>query len=242
MLDASTAHRVAPGWVYGMPELTAGQRAALQQASRVSNPGCYPTGFILFIRPLLDAGFLRTEQPLSVNAVSGYSGGGRAMIDQYRQAELRGIAGVLPTRTYGLTLQHKHVPEMQCYSGTQVRPLFTPSVGHYYKGMLVHIPLANEWFTNGVGPAEVQELLQKRYADEPCVNVMPLGAASALDGGYLSPLDANDTNRVDLMVFGNTTHTLLVARFDNLGKGAAGAAVQNLNLMLGVDELTGLTT
>jgi N-acetyl-gamma-glutamyl-phosphate reductase len=242
VLDASTAHRVAPGWVYGMAELAAGQREALRHASRVSNPGCYPTGFILFVRPLLDAGLLRAEQPLSVNAVSGYSGGGRAMIDQYRQAELRGLAGVLPTRTYGLTLQHKHVPEMQCYSGTRVRPLFTPSVGHYYKGMLVHIPLANEWFAKGAGPAAVQELLQKRYHDEPCVDVLPLGAASALDGGYLSPLDANDTNRVDLMVFGNDTHTLLVARFDNLGKGAAGAAVQNLNLMLGVDELTGLTT
>jgi len=242
VLDASTAHRVAPGWVYGMPELTAGQRAALRNAPRVSNPGCYPTGFILLVRPLLDAGLLRAGQPLSVHAVSGYSGGGRAMIDQYRRAESRGLAGVQPTKTYGLTLQHKHVPEMQCYSGTRVRPLFTPSVGHYYKGMLVHVPLANEWFTKQSGPAAVQALLKDRYADEPCVNVLPLGAEAALDGGYLSPQGANDTNRVDLMVFGNQTHTLLIARFDNLGKGAAGAAVQNLNLMLGCAELTGLTT
>src|SRR5262249_30752610 len=158
-------------------------------------PGCYPTGFILLVRPLLDSGLLRAGQPLSVNAVSGYSGGGRAMVEQYRQAESRGLAGVLPTRTYGLTLQHKHVPEMQCYSGMRMRPLFTPSVGHYYKGMLVHVPLANEWFTERVGPDAVQEVLQNRYANEPCVNVLPLGAESAIDGGYLSPLDANDTNR-----------------------------------------------
>jgi len=242
VLDASTAHRVAPGWVYGMPELSAGQRAGLRTAARVSNPGCYPTGFILLVRPLLDAGLFSAELPLSVHAVSGYSGGGRAMIDQYREAERRGLAGVQPTKTYGLTLQHKHVPEMQCYSGLAARPLFTPSVGHYYKGMLVHVPLANEWFTDRSGPAAVRALLQARYESEPCINVLPLGAETALDGGYLSPLEANDTNRVDLMVFGNATHTLLVARLDNLGKGAAGAAVQNLNLMLGVDELTGLTT
>jgi N-acetyl-gamma-glutamyl-phosphate reductase len=242
ILDASTAHRVAPGWVYGLPELAPGQRAALRNASRVSNPGCYPTGFILLVRPLIDAGLLRAEQALSVHAVSGYSGGGRAMIDQYRHAELRGVAGIQPTRTYGLTLQHKHVPEMECYSGTRVRPLFTPSVGHYYKGMIAHVPLANAWFGSHAGPAAIQNLLCERYADEPCINVLPLGAASALDAGYLSPQGANDTNRVDLMVFGNDTHTLLIARYDNLGKGASGAAVQNLNLMLGAAELTGLTT
>jgi N-acetyl-gamma-glutamyl-phosphate reductase len=243
VLDASTAHRVAPGWVYGMPELAPAQRAALRSAKYVSNPGCYPTGFILSIRPLLDAGLLRAAQPLSVHAVSGYSGGGRTMIEQYHRAEQQGLAGVQPTKTYGLTLQHKHVPEMQCYSGTAVRPLFTPSVGHYYKGMLVHIPLANEWLRDrAASPAHVHAVLQERYADEPCVNVLPLGAEDALDGGYLSPLAANDTNRVDLMVFGNDTHTLLVTRYDNLGKGASGAALQNLNLMLNIDELTGLTT
>ncbi len=151
-----------------------------------------------------------------------------------------GFAGVKPTMTYGLTLAHKHVPEMQRYSGTGARPLFTPIVGHYYKGMLVHVPLANEWL-NGALPADVHALLAQRYAQEPCVNVLPLGAESALDGGYLSPLGANDTNRIDLMVFGNDTHTLLVSRYDNLGKGASGAAMQCLNLLLGVDELFGLS-
>ncbi len=240
VLDASSAHRVAPGWVYGLPEVTATQRDAIRTAKRVSVPGCYPTGFILSVRPLVDAGVLSPEQPLSVNAVSGYSGGGRPMIERYREAEAVGIAGVRPPMTYGLTLQHKHVAEMHSYSGTRARPLFTPMVGHYYKGMLVHVPLSNAWL-NGAGPSDVHALLSERYADEPCVNVLPLGAEAALDGGYLSPIAANDTNRIDLMVFGNDTHTLLVSRYDNLGKGASGAAVQCLNLLLGVDELNGLT-
>jgi len=240
VLDASTAHRIAPGWVYGLPELNPAQRNSIRTARRVSVPGCYPTGFILSVRPLIDAGLLRSTQPLSVHAVSGYSGGGRAMIQQYRQAELRGLAGVIPPQTYGLTLLHKHVPEMQCFSGSAVRPLFTPVVGHYYKGMLVHVPLANEWL-NGAGPAEVHAALSARYAHEACINVLPLGAPAALDTGFLSPIGANDTNRVDLMVFGNETHTLLVSRYDNLGKGASGAAIQNLNLLLGIDELHGLS-
>lgn len=240
VLDASSAHRVAPGWVYGLPEVTATQRETIRTARRVSVPGCYPTGFILSVRPLVDAGVLSPEQPLSVNAVSGYSGGGRPMIERYREAESAGVAGVRPPMTYGLTLQHKHVAEMHSYSGTRARPLFTPMVGHYYKGMLVHVPLSNEWL-NGAGPSDVHALLSERYADEPCVNVLPLGAEAALDGGYLSPIAANDTNRIDLMVFGNDTHTLLVSRYDNLGKGASGAAVQCLNLLLGVDELNGLS-
>jgi N-acetyl-gamma-glutamyl-phosphate reductase len=241
VLDASTAHRVADGWVYGLPELAPDQRAAIRSARRVSNPGCYPTGFILGVRPLLDAGLLQRTQLLSVHAVSGYSGGGRTMIEAYQHAEARGVAGVQPTKTYGLTLMHKHVPEMQRYTGISSRPLFTPSVGHYYKGMLVHVPLPNAWLSNGGSAADVHAVLQTRYADEPCIDVLPLGAAGALEDGYLSPTAANDTNRVDLMVFGNDTQTLLVARFDNLGKGASGAAVQNLNLMLGFDELQGLT-
>ena len=162
------------------------------------------------------------------------------MIEAYQRAEADGVAGVQPTKTYGLNLSHKHVPEMQHYSGTITRPLFTPSVGHYYKGMLVHVPLPNAWLEHGASAADVHQALEARYADEPCVDVLPLGAVNALEDGYLSPTAANDTNRVDLMVFGNATQTLLVARLDNLGKGASGAAVQNLNLMLGIDELQGL--
>jgi N-acetyl-gamma-glutamyl-phosphate reductase len=241
VIDASSAHRVAPRWTYGLPELNAAQRASIRAGNRVSVPGCYPTGFILSVRPLIDAGVLSASQPLSLHAVSGYSGGGRAMIDRYRAGEADGLAGVQPTLTYGLTLAHKHVPEMHRYSGCAKRPLFSPSVGHYYKGMLVHVPIANEWI--GARKAvDVHRVLAERYADEACVNVLPLGAEAALDGGYLSPTGANGTNRIDLMVFGNDTHTLIVTRYDNLGKGASGAAVQCLNLMLGIDELHGLTT
>ncbi len=239
VLDASSAHRVAPGWVYGLPEVTSLQRDAIRAADRVSVPGCYPTGFILSVRPLIDAGVLAATQPLSMHAVSGYSGGGRPMIERYRQAEAGGVAGLRPPMTYGLSLQHKHVAEMHSYSGTGTRPLFTPMVGHYYKGMLVHVPLANQWL-HGARPADIHALLSERYADEACVNVLPLGAEAELDGGFLSPIGANDTNRIDLMVFGNDTHTLLVSRYDNLGKGASGAAVQCLNLLLGIDELQGL--
>ncbi len=239
VLDASTAHRVAPGWTYGLPELDPAQREAVRNARRVAVPGCYPTGFVLCVRPLIDAGLLSASQALSVHGVSGYSGGGRAMIDRYQASELQGISGVKPTLTYGLSLTHKHVPEMQRYAGCAVRPLFTPIVGHYYKGMLVHVPLANAWL-NGATPADVHSLLSERYAGEACVNVLPLGAETALDNGFLSPLDNNDTNRIDLMVFGNAVHTLLVSRYDNLGKGASGAAIQCLNLWLGVDELRGL--
>jgi N-acetyl-gamma-glutamyl-phosphate reductase len=239
VLDASTAHRVAPDWTYGLPELAPAQRIAIGESARVSVPGCYPTGFILSVRPLIDAGVLAASQPLSVHALSGYSGGGRSMIERYRSAEQAGIAGVQPPMTYGLSLQHKHVAEMHRYSGTAARPLFTPIVAHYYKGMLVHVPLANVWL-NGASPADIHALLRDRYAAEPCVNVLPLGAPDALDSGYLSPMSANDTNRIDMMVFGSDTHTLLITRYDNLGKGASGAAVQCLNLMLGIDELRGL--
>jgi N-acetyl-gamma-glutamyl-phosphate reductase len=241
VIDASTAHRVAPEWAYGLPELNAAQRASIRDGARVSVPGCYPTGFILSVRPLIEAGILAASQPLSLHAVSGYSGGGRGMIDRYRAAEARGLEGVQPTLTYGLTLAHKHVPEMHLYSGCAKRPLFAPSVGHYYKGMLVHVPLANEWL-GGLRASDVRSILAERYADEPCINVLPLGAESALDGGYLSPTGANDTNRIDMMVFGNDSNTLVVTRYDNLGKGASGAAVQCMNLMLGIDELRGLTT
>jgi N-acetyl-gamma-glutamyl-phosphate reductase len=239
VLDASTAFRTAPGWTYGLPELAPTHRAAVATASRVSNPGCYPTGFILTVRPLIDAGILATDRMLSMHAVSGYSGGGRAMIERYRAAEARGIAGVLPPLTYGLKAPHKHLPEMQRYSGSQRTPIFTPIVGHYYKGMLVHVPLASDALGKA-SAATVQQILAERYAAEACVRVHPLAPIEALDDGYLSPMAANDTNRVDVLVFGDADRALVITRYDNLGKGASGAAVQNLNLMLGAPELEGL--
>jgi N-acetyl-gamma-glutamyl-phosphate reductase len=241
VLDASTAHRVAPAWVYGLPEMSPGQRAAIASATRVSNPGCYPTGFILTVRPLIDAGLLTPDAALSVHAVSGYSGGGRAMIERY-QANAAAGGAPLPPMSYGLGLNHKHVPEMTRYTGLAAPPIFVPAVADYYKGMLVHVPLDRRTLRGRAGAPEVHAVLAARYADEHCIDVLPLGAAQALVDGYLDPMAANDSNRVDLMVFGNDAQAIVVTRYDNLGKGASGAAIQNLNLMLGLPELDGLAT
>jgi len=240
ILDASTAHRVAPGWAYGLPELTPEQRSAIAGATRVANPGCYPQGFILLARPLIEAGLLSADLPLRVHAVSGYSGGGRSMIEAYRGFD-ETTRERLNTRPYALGLQHKHVPEMQRYAGCTVAPLFAPMVGHYYQGMLVQLPLFTSELTGAPKPEDVHGLLARRYRDEPFIDVLPLGAPGALEAGYLNATECNGTNRLELMVFGNAEQLLLVARYDNLGKGASGAAIQNLNLMIGADEAAGIT-
>lgn len=239
ILDASTAHRVAPDWVYGLPELAPEQRAAIAGAARVANPGCYPQGFILLVRPLIEAGLLAPDLPLRTHALSGYSGGGRVLIETYRSFD-EAARERLNTRPYALGLQHKHVPEMQHFSGTTVAPLFAPMVGNYYQGMLVQVPLFASELNGAPQPEDVQGLLASRYRDEPFIRVLPPGAAGALESGYLNPTACNGTNRLELMVFGNAEQLLLVARYDNLGKGASGAAVQNLNLMIGADETAGI--
>ena len=241
VLDASTAHRIAPDWVFGLPELNPSQRAAIQSAARVANPGCYSTGFILAVRPLLDAGVLDPGALVSTHAISGYSGGGRAMVDRYRQREEEGVAALLPPRGYALGLGHKHLPEMQHYCGLRHPPLFTPMVAHYYKGMLVQVPLPHGILRRPLDAAELTDLLEERYAAEPCIEVIRPDGHGALEDGFLDPERCNGSNRVDLMVFGGEGHLLVVARLDNLGKGAGGAAVQNLNLMLGLDELAGVS-
>lgn len=237
LLDASTAHRVNDDWVYGMPELCEASRREIASAARVSNPGCYPTGFILSVRPLIEAGWLSAAVPLRLHAISGYSGGGNKLIDAFASR----ADGPYLTTPYGLTLQHKHVPEMRAYSGTAHTPLFNPTVGHFYKGMLVQVPLFTQEFERQVTADDVAELLAARYADEPFVEVFPSAPIDcALDDGFLSPTVANDTNRIDLMVFGHDEQITIITRYDNLGKGASGAAVQNLNLMLGLSETAGL--
>ncbi len=239
MIDASTAHRTHPNWVFGLPELTKTHRQEVQSARFVANPGCYPQGFILMIRPLIEAGLLDAATPLTCHALSGYSGGGRQMIEKYRAATPAQAEG-FGARPYSLALAHKHVPEMHLYSKTAVRPIFAPMVCNYYKGMTVHVPLFATQLK--CSAEDVQKRLADRYADEAFIRVLPYGAVDALDSGYLDPTTCNDTNRIELMVFGNQDQVLLTARYDNLGKGAAGAAVQNLNLMLGVDEATGLSS
>jgi N-acetyl-gamma-glutamyl-phosphate reductase len=227
VVDASTAHRVAEGWVYGFPEMDAGQAEAIRRARRVSNPGCYPTGVIALLRPLVEAGMLPADHPVTVNAVSGYSGGGRTMIDAYE-------SGAAPAfELYGLGLQHKHVPEMQRYSRLERRPIFVPSVGNFRQGMLVSVPLHLDTLPGRPQPRDLEAVLAERYAGADLVKVVSPEAAEA---GRFDALALNDTDILQLAVFGNAHYrqAVLVARLDNLGKGAAGAAVQSIRLMLGV--------
>lgn len=230
IVDASTAHRVADGWTYGFAEMDKAQTAIIKASRRVANPGCYPTGGIALIRPLVAAGLMPADYPVTVNAVSGYSGGGRAMIETYEQ-------GKAPLfEMYGLSLEHKHVPELQRYSGLQRRPIFVPSVGNYLKGMLVCVPLHLDSLPGRVMPADIEACLGDHYRGSTLVKVIPANDPSAR-GGRLDALSVNDTDALELRVFANEVHrqAVLVARLDNLGKGAAGAAVQNIGLMLGIE-------
>ena len=228
ILDASTAHRVAPGWAYGFAELTAAQPKAIAQSRRVANPGCYPTGAIALLRPLIDAGLVAKDHPVTVNAVSGYSGGGKSMIEAY-------LAGTAPAfELYGLGLEHKHVPELQLNTGLTRRPLFVPSVGNFRQGMLVSVPLHLDTLPGKPKAADLEAALAERYAACTLVRVVPADDPS-FKTGKLDALALNDTDRMELRVFANEAagHAVLVARLDNLGKGASGAAVQNIVLMLG---------
>ena len=229
IIDASTAHRTAPGWVYGFPELAAGQRDAVAQARRVANPGCYATGAIALLRPLVDAGLLPVDFPVCLPSISGYSGGGRSMIEAYE-------AGKAPAmELYGLGLKHKHIPEIMRYAGLTRRPLFVPSVANFKQGMLVQLPLHLDTLPGQPTAEDLQTALQKHYAGSEWVTVEPATPDQKLDAIALA-----DTNQMELRVFANDAradgfaHAVLVARLDNLGKGASGAAVQNLKLMLGL--------
>jgi N-acetyl-gamma-glutamyl-phosphate reductase len=237
VLDASTAHRTASGWTYGFAELESGQRDALREASRVSNPGCYPTGFLALVRPLLRAGIIPADFPLTVNAVSGYSGGGRAMIEEFEDAESSRFTRSV-VRSYALGLSHKHVAEMQKYARLAHPPLFAPSVGRFFRGMLVEVPLQLWALPAQPTSDSIREMLAQSYAQESLIDVMPIGETSAtLDAEMLKGSD-----RMKLFVYGNerTRQARLIAALDNLGKGAGGAAVQNLNIMLGLPETAGL--
>lgn len=235
VLDASSAHRVADGWIYGLPELDVAQPERIRNATRVSNPGCYPTGFILALRPLIARGLVPATYPASVHAVSGYSGGGRDLIAKYRAHAHVGGEDPLSFRPYALALKHKHVPEMQKYTGLVHAPVFAPAVGNFAQGMLVAIPLHNTALPAAPRAQDLHAALADYYRGARFVKVMPFGGNEALHDGFLSPLACNDTNDVELFVFGHDTQTLLVARLDNLGKGASLAAVQNLELMLGLN-------
>ncbi len=240
ILDASTAHRTAAGWVYGLPELEPEQRTAIAGAQRVSNPGCYPTPVILAIRPLLEAALVASDLPLQVHALSGYTGGGRAMLERWEDpsTELATLPYEVP---YALDALHKHIPEMQHYARLVREPQFVPAVGPFRCGMRVQLPLHRELLSEGATGKTLWEALDQRYRDEPFVRVQPIAEPLDSDEGSFDPRACNDTNRLDLRVLPHPSgHVLLVATLDNLGKGAAGAAIQNLNLMLGFDETEGL--
>ena len=225
VIDASTAHRVAPGWVYGFAELCPGQAEAIRRAERVSNPGCYATGAIALIRPLIDAGLIPPDFPLCLPSVSGFSGGGRTMIEAYE-------AGQAPAfELYALGLEHKHLPEIMACTGLQRRPLFVPSVGNFAQGMLVQLPLHLDALPGQVRAADLEQALRAHYAGSAVVTVQGPSPEGKLDAVGLAGHDG-----MELRVFGNEARrqALLVARLDNLGKGASGAAVQNVRLMLGI--------
>ncbi|WP_431274764.1 N-acetyl-gamma-glutamyl-phosphate reductase [Variovorax ureilyticus] len=229
IIDASTAHRVAPGWVYGFPELAAGQKDAVARAERVANPGCYATGAIAMVRPLVDAGLLPPGFSIALPSVSGYSGGGRTMIEAYEKGEAP------PYETYALGLKHKHIPEIMKYTGLTNRPVFIPAVGNFKQGMLVQLPLHLDDLPDRPKASDLHDALAAHYAKsntpEHFVKVLPPTADGKLEATAL-----NDTNQLEIRVFPNEDHrhAVVIARLDNLGKGASGAAVQNLRLMLGI--------
>jgi N-acetyl-gamma-glutamyl-phosphate reductase len=236
VIDASTAHRTQPGWVFGLPELAPGQRTALRASKRIANPGCHSTAFVLLMRPLVDAGLVPPGHPLSATSITGYSGGGRKVIEQYQAVPLP--AGLQAPRPYALGLTHKHLPEMTLHGGVAARPIFMPVIAPFYKGLAVSVPLPLR--SLGIAPEALQRAYEQRYGGERFVRVMPLRDAATLAEGSLDVQGCNDTNRVDLFVFANDEQALVVARLDNRGKGASGAAVQSMNVHLGLDEGLGL--
>ena len=240
ILDASSSHRVADGWVYGLPELAPGQRNEIRNAQQVTNPGCYPSSFILLVRPLVDAGLLPADAPISVHALSGYSGGGKSLIKRWESQDA-GLHNHPFEAPYAVDQVHKHIPEMQRYSGLLKAPQFLPAVGPFACGMRVQVPIHQSMLASGVSGRDAWNALAERYRGEPFVEVAPFTNGESIDEWSLDPTALNDTNRIRLHVFPNAAgHLLLVGLLDNLGKGASGVAIQSLNLMLELNEETGL--
>jgi N-acetyl-gamma-glutamyl-phosphate reductase len=236
LIDASTAHRTRPDWVYGLPELGPGQRDRIRASKRIANPGCHATALILLVRPLIDAGVLSADARLSATSISGYSGGGKTLIAQYQA----GGEALLAPRPYGLGLAHKHVPEMMVHGGLRQAPVFTPIVGPFYQGLAVMLPLHFADARPGTDGPALQRAYEQHYEGERFIRVLPLSDPATLAAGHLDIQACNGTNRCDILVFADTEKAVLVARLDNLGKGASGAAIQAMNIHLGLDEGLGL--
>ena len=235
IIDASTAHRVDPAWTFGLPELAKEQRQKIRAAKRIANPGCHATAFILALRPLVSAGLLPAATQIAANSITGYSGGGKSMIAEYESPER-----INAPRPYALALAHKHLPEMQAYTGLTVAPIFQPIVGPFYKGLAVTAYLQPQQFSRSATPAEVRDLIADYYAGERFIRVLPYDLEATTEGGFYNVEANNGSNCVDIAVFGNAERMLVIARLDNLGKGASGAAVQAMNVHLGVEETLGL--
>lgn len=241
VIDSSTAFRCAPGWIYGFPELNKGQREKIRAAGRVAVPGCYATGFIAAAAPLVKNGVISPDCPVAANAVSGYTGGGKKLIGVYEDKDRKpGDARLKSLRLYGLGLAHKHLPEMTKYSGLSREPMFVPSVGDYAQGMLVSVPLDARLMSKSISPRSLRELYAEYYEGERFIKVMPYGGEGSLYAGFLDAVGCNGTNMLEIFVFGAGSRALVVSRLDNLGKGASGAAVQCMNIMLGLEESAGL--
>jgi N-acetyl-gamma-glutamyl-phosphate reductase len=239
IIDASTAHRTAPGWTYGIPELGSEQRKAIRKTHRLANPGCYATTFIMSLYPLVKEGIVPKDYPVTCSSISGYSGAGKKLIQKYEVTNE--IENAESPKYYALKLMHKHLPEMQKVTGLDYKPVFTPVVANFYKGMGTSIPLHTRLLNKKVSAADVREILAEFYEGQRFVTVMPFDSDSLLDKNNFFNLSVcNDTNKIDIFVFGNDEQIVLLSRLDNLGKGASGAAVQNMNIMLGLDEGLGL--
>ena len=240
IIDASTAFRTHPDWAYGFPELSAAHRGKIAASKRVSVPGCHATGFTAAIYPLIHANILPKDYPITAQSVSGYSGGGKSLISKYEENRVETISLKSP-HMYALGLAHKHLPEMKWVNDLTSTPLFTPIVGDFYQGMLVSIPLYKNLLTQKMDAKELHSFFSDYYKNENFIHVLPFGGEGYLDkSGHLSATECNDTNMLELFVFGHDDQILIVSRLDNLGKGASGAAVQCMNIMLGLDEETNL--
>ncbi len=238
IIDASTAHRTADGWDYGFPELSEEHRERIRNSKRVANPGCYASGFISLVYPLVKAGVLPEDYPLTAHAVSGYSGGGKKMIETL-ESDAK-TEEMFSPRQYALGQTHKHLPEMQKVCGLKYAPMFNPIVDDYYCGMVVSVPLVTRCLSKKYTPADIHEILSEHYVGEHFVKVMELGGTNTLPDGFIAANTLAGTNNMQLFVCGNDDQILLMSRLDNLGKGASGAAIQNMNIMLGTDETKGL--
>ena len=238
VIDGSTAHRVSEGWVYGLPELKKGQRELIKGSKRIAVPGCHATGFVLMLYPLVALGIVPPDYPVTSHTTAGYSGGGKSMIADYQDKKAPGY--IKNPRPYSLALNHKHIPEMTKVCGLARPPVFAPTVVDVYNGEIISIPLVPAWLKKPATAGEIRKILADYYAGEKFVRVMPYPADDYLKNGFMTFTDCNDTNNLEIFVFGGNDRVLVSARFDNLGKGASGAAVQNMNLVMGVEESMGL--